>query len=355
MDLAGGPVNMMASDPTNTALAAATGVPVHLGTVDVNGTAPAPIRIGGRLGSVVRLDDRRADAETDEALALFHAQLSLATHFSVNTRHLEPWLVYERLLDDYVGEHPRHELQLLWDAAYVEQQYQPRDEQHRPLGRPDLPAAPRLYKPLITTATYELHAQSAQEFGALILLLISRSGMSAHQVALRAPSIGPARLNPSQLYSILKQLKRGVLSRKAAQIRSLGEASGLDEHQVQQLLRVWAGLREEQLGMTLAAAALPCGEAGRQAIAAVPDSAGTSTVTALVRHRPRYENRQDQPDDGMRAVVQNWIDRTEAKLHARQGFAPAEPTEPGAVAEAVLMAKRVRERYVDTSLDGDSA
>ncbi len=76
----------------------------------------------------------------------------------------------------------------------------------------------------------------------------------------------------------------------------------------------------------------------------------------MTNDRARLADRRPDADtDEMRAVVEKWIRRMEMNHRGRQGWAPAEPTDAGAIAEAVLMAKRVRRHYTDTGADGDTA
>ncbi|MFC0439627.1 hypothetical protein [Kutzneria buriramensis] len=65
--------------------------------------------------------------------------------------------------------------------------------------------------------------------------------MSWRQLAARAPSTGPDKLNLSQVSSIL-DLERSVLPRKVAQVRVLARACGLDEELTARLVAVWARL-----------------------------------------------------------------------------------------------------------------
>lgn len=97
----------------------------------------------------------------------------------------------------------------------------------------------RGYVALVPTAARDLRADTPGEFVGLLRMLIARSGVSACQIARRAPDIGPGKLNKSQIYSVLD---RRVLPRRGEQVRSWVQACGLDPDLVDQLLALWAGL-----------------------------------------------------------------------------------------------------------------
>lgn len=159
------------------------------------------------------------------ALSLFHAQLSVLIRHPVDPAELEPWAAYRTLLDeDEVTTKVVDQLQILWEAAARE-----RDEQF----------SQRRFTPVVLTELHEMQADTAAEFIEVLKLLVSRSGVTATGIGKRAPDFGPGKLNCSQVHSLLK---RGVLPRKGEQVRSFGEACGLDQTQLQQLLSVWASL-----------------------------------------------------------------------------------------------------------------
>lgn len=65
-------------------------------------------------------------------------------------------------------------------------------------------------------------------------------------------------------------------------------------------------------------------------------------LRALWEHAHRQQN-LDEPrdgavDDGMRAAIERWFDRTERRLRGRTSWAPPEPTRSRAAAEAMVMA-----------------
>lgn len=269
------------------------------------------------LAAAVRHEHGEAALDEEEALALFHAQLTIMTRYSFNTRQLEPWDVYERLLEPYADRAQREDLRVLWDFANREVR------RHGELE-------PARYLAEVPTAMYEIDAETTVEFIELLRMLIVRSGVTKHQVARRAPSTGPGKLNPSQLYSLLD---RGTLPRSAAQMRSLGEACGLDEHQTQQLLRVWATLRNAQSSSKRVRAT---------------SHAGADRGLA-VRHRPRHQPVEGATRTGDRsfdrADVQKWVDRADRARRARSGWAPPEPTSTQAVREAATMAGYLRRTF----------
>lgn len=101
--------------------------------------------------------------------------------------------------------------------------------------------APREYVATVPTTADELRANTAGEFVDLLAMLVARSGVSAHEIARRAPDEGPGKLGKSQVYSLLK---RRVLPRKGEQVRSWAQACGMGPELVEQLLDVWARLVE---------------------------------------------------------------------------------------------------------------
>jgi hypothetical protein len=245
-------------------------------------------------------------------VTLFHAQLRLMTHQAIDDRTIEPWGCYLSLIESYVNDEELQDLCLLWESAYREQ------HPYR---------VPRHYTPDVATRIEEIRAESTRQFFELFHLLILRSGVTTNRIACRAPSDGPEKLNPSQMYSLLK---RGVLPRKGAQVLSFGRACGLDEQQARQLMQVWISLRDDR-------------------------PTGIATITT---YRPwtnedtgEFDNSQDNwVSDGMRAVIENWLDRNELAQRRRLRLAPAEPTAPTAAREATAMADHLSRCY-----DGDIA
>ncbi|GAA0645877.1 hypothetical protein GCM10010174_81170 [Kutzneria viridogrisea] len=161
---------------------------------------------------------------------------------------LRPWEEYLGLLhEDTVTTKEVAQLKSLWLAAA-------RDV-----------AVQQVYTPVEHTPIEELRASTPVEFVTLLRLLQQRSGVTAGRLCARGPSAGPGRFGRSQVYS-MTNIVRGVLPTKGEQVRAFAVACGLDQHQVEELLRVWVRLlaREKHRKTKRAAGAPRAGGRGRR-------------------------------------------------------------------------------------------
>ncbi|GAA0651040.1 hypothetical protein GCM10010174_88440 [Kutzneria viridogrisea] len=104
-------------------------------------------------------------------------------------------------------------------------------------------------KPTVVTTDSELQATSTQEFTDLLYRLRHRAGLRGRYLAKYAG------LGTSQLYSMTDR-KRAVLPTKGRQVRNLVYACGLDQAQVERVMRLWAELRERPRTVPTPATAL---------------------------------------------------------------------------------------------------
>lgn len=163
------------------------------------------------------------------ALARFHAEFATATRTLPQQTQLRDWADYMELLDETtVTTTTAKALHESWEDAY----------------RKKCDLAFRKYSPDTPTPIEMLRADSVSTFALLLKTLAERSGVSALVIAERTPFDGPGKIGVSQVYYMINPRRRS-LPRKEDQVRSFGEACGLDELQIQRLLEVWSQLKNQ--------------------------------------------------------------------------------------------------------------
>ena len=226
-----------------------------------------PVVQAGIVTGGVHVSYRQTPMMAFYGLLRGHAQLTPQMELDAERGIIQRWPVYTRLLDpDTITTGMLRQLETAWTEAWQHQHAREQAVRAHNL---------RAYRPVTPTALDELDADSAADFCDVLNLLASRTGVSRRELASRAPSTGPNKLNPSQLSSILDP-ERSVLPRKLVQVREFARACGLTTEQTEKLLDTWARLNaRKDRGKTPTPATHPT------ITAATPATTDTTTTDAM--------------------------------------------------------------------------